>query len=178
MWHGADRAENRRLLKKSDVVVTSYAILRRDIDELSKVRFRYVILDEAQFIKNWATTTAKSVNKCRDAINKGKTTGDPKACATADTKAAAKIEKAAQKVRDAVLASCSVASLAEVDICGAGVGGIATVLDAQSCLVEVGRFVRSPKRFVRDVKVALKTLLGRTRPGVRLLSVWSRSHRH
>jgi glycosyltransferase involved in cell wall biosynthesis len=46
------------------------------------------------------------------------------------------------------------------------------------CLVEVGRFVRSPKRFVRDVKVALKTLLGRTRPGVRLLSVWSRSHRH
>ncbi|MBA3549325.1 MAG: DEAD/DEAH box helicase [Nannocystis sp.] len=59
-WHGADRAESRRLLKKADIVVTTYAILRRDIDELSKIRFRYAILDEAQYIKNWATTTAKS----------------------------------------------------------------------------------------------------------------------
>jgi len=60
VWHGSDRGENRRLLKKTDIVVTSYAILRRDIEELAKVRFRYVILDEAQYIKNWTTTTAKS----------------------------------------------------------------------------------------------------------------------
>lgn len=60
VWHGAERAENRRLLKRTDVVVTSYAILRRDIEELSKLRFRYVILDEAQYIKNWTTSTAKS----------------------------------------------------------------------------------------------------------------------
>lgn len=60
VWHGSDRGENRRLLKKTDVVVTSYSIMRRDIDELSKVRFRYVILDEAQYIKNWTTSTAKS----------------------------------------------------------------------------------------------------------------------
>ncbi|MEZ4450783.1 MAG: DEAD/DEAH box helicase [Nannocystaceae bacterium] len=60
MWHGPERAENRRLLKKSDVIVTSYALLRRDIDELAKIHFRYVILDEAQYIKNWATSTAKS----------------------------------------------------------------------------------------------------------------------
>ncbi|MCX4247617.1 DEAD/DEAH box helicase [Paraliomyxa miuraensis] len=60
VWHGSERGENRRLLKKTDVVVTSYAILRRDIEELSKLRFRYVILDEAQYIKNWTTTTAKS----------------------------------------------------------------------------------------------------------------------
>jgi superfamily II DNA or RNA helicase len=60
VWHGSDRAENRRLLKKSDVVVTSYALLRRDIEELKKIRFRYVILDEAQYIKNWTTSTAKS----------------------------------------------------------------------------------------------------------------------
>ena len=65
VWHGADRAENRRLLKKTDVVVTSYSILRRDIDELSKVRFRYVILDEAQYIKNWTTSTAKSAKKLK-----------------------------------------------------------------------------------------------------------------
>nr|WP_276599065.1 DEAD/DEAH box helicase [Nannocystis sp. SCPEA4] len=62
-WHGADRAENRRMLKKADIVVTTYAILRRDIDELSKIRWRYAILDEAQYIKNWATTTAKSAKQ-------------------------------------------------------------------------------------------------------------------
>ncbi|MCY1011223.1 SNF2-related protein [Nannocystis pusilla] len=62
-WHGAERAENRRMLKKADIVVTTYAILRRDIDELSKIRWRYAILDEAQYIKNWATTTAKSAKQ-------------------------------------------------------------------------------------------------------------------
>jgi superfamily II DNA or RNA helicase len=65
VWHGVDRAENRRLLKKTDVVVTSYAILRRDIDDLVKIRFRYVILDEAQYIKNWTTSTAKSAKKLK-----------------------------------------------------------------------------------------------------------------
>jgi len=60
VWHGAEREENRRLLKRTDVVVTSYAIMRRDVDELAKVRFRYLILDEAQYIKNWTTSTAKS----------------------------------------------------------------------------------------------------------------------
>jgi superfamily II DNA or RNA helicase/glycine/D-amino acid oxidase-like deaminating enzyme len=65
VWHGAERAENRRLLKKSDIIVTTYAILRRDIDELSKLRFRYALLDEAQNIKNWATTTAKSAKQLK-----------------------------------------------------------------------------------------------------------------
>ncbi|PRQ04461.1 DEAD/DEAH box helicase [Enhygromyxa salina] len=65
VWHGADRGENRRLLKKTDVVVTSYAILRRDIEDLIKIRFRYVILDEAQYIKNWTTSTAKSAKKLK-----------------------------------------------------------------------------------------------------------------
>ena len=64
-WHGAERAENRRLLKKADIVVTTYAILRRDIEELSKIRFRYAILDEAQYIKNWATSTAKSAKQLK-----------------------------------------------------------------------------------------------------------------
>ncbi|EDM78816.1 SNF2/helicase domain protein [Plesiocystis pacifica SIR-1] len=63
VWHGVDRSENLRLLKKTDVIVTSYAILRRDIDELSKIRFRYAILDEAQYIKNWTTSTAKAAKR-------------------------------------------------------------------------------------------------------------------
>ncbi|MBK8235980.1 MAG: DEAD/DEAH box helicase family protein [Deltaproteobacteria bacterium] len=65
VWHGPERMENARLLKKTDVIVTSYAILRRDIDELSKIRFRYVILDEAQYIKNWTTSTAKSAKQLK-----------------------------------------------------------------------------------------------------------------
>jgi len=65
VWHGQDRAENRRLLKRTDVIVTTYAIMRRDIDELAKIRFRYVMLDEAQYIKNWTTGTAKSAKKLK-----------------------------------------------------------------------------------------------------------------
>lgn len=65
VWHGQERAENRRLLKRTDVIVTSYSILRRDIEELVKIRFRYVILDEAQYIKNWTTSTAKSAKKLK-----------------------------------------------------------------------------------------------------------------
>ncbi len=65
MWYGPDRAENRRLLKKRDIIVTSYALLRRDIDELVKINFRYVILDEAQYIKNWTTSTAKSARRLK-----------------------------------------------------------------------------------------------------------------
>ncbi len=76
VWHGPDRMENARLLAKSDLVVTSYAILRRDIDELSKVSFRYAILDEAQYIKNWTTATAKSAKKL-DAQHRLALTGTP-----------------------------------------------------------------------------------------------------
>lgn len=60
VWHGEDRSENLRLLNKTDVVVTSYALLRRDIEALGKIKWRYVLLDEAQYIKNWTTSTAKS----------------------------------------------------------------------------------------------------------------------
>lgn len=84
--------------------------------------------------------TAKGVGKCRDSINKGKTLGDPKNCAATDPKASLKIESAAQKLRDVVAASCS-SVLSEIDICGAGVGGVATIPDAQACLVEAAQEV-------------------------------------
>lgn len=85
-------------------------------------------------------TTAKLVGKCRDSINKGKTLGDPKNCATADPKASVKIASAAQKLRDVIAASCS-SVLAEIDICGGGVGGIATIPDAQACLADAAQEV-------------------------------------
>lgn len=38
--------------KKPDVIFTTYGIIRRDYEELQKIQFEYLILDEAQNIKN------------------------------------------------------------------------------------------------------------------------------
>ena len=47
-YHGP----NRRLDQGADVVVTTYGLLRRDRDELAEVDWKYLVLDEAQNIKN------------------------------------------------------------------------------------------------------------------------------
>ncbi|MBX5484012.1 MAG: SNF2 helicase associated domain-containing protein [Myxococcaceae bacterium] len=60
IWHGQDRKEKVEQLKSMDVVLTSYALVRRDVAELSEVGFRYVILDEAQNIKNADSATAQA----------------------------------------------------------------------------------------------------------------------
>jgi hypothetical protein len=48
-----------------DLVLTTYGTLRRDIALLEKIAFDYVILDEAQAIKNAQTDSAKSVRLLR-----------------------------------------------------------------------------------------------------------------
>lgn len=48
-------------IKKYDVVITSYSLLQKDIEQYKKVKFGYAILDEAQHIKNRGTRNAKSV---------------------------------------------------------------------------------------------------------------------
>lgn len=48
-------------VKKYDVVVTSYSLLQKDIESHEKISYGYVILDEAQHIKNRSTRNAKSV---------------------------------------------------------------------------------------------------------------------
>jgi superfamily II DNA or RNA helicase len=60
VWHGQDRRERAEQLREMDLVLTSYALVRRDVEELSKVGFRYVILDEAQNIKNADSATAQA----------------------------------------------------------------------------------------------------------------------
>lgn len=47
-------------IASSDLVLTTYGTLRRDIFELQKVDFDYVILDEAQAIKNSSSQAAKA----------------------------------------------------------------------------------------------------------------------
>lgn len=52
-------------IEKYDIVITSYALLRRDIDELKKINFRSIILDESQNIKNYESLTAQSAKQLR-----------------------------------------------------------------------------------------------------------------
>ena len=61
--YGARRENMFKEIKNADVVITTYALLRRDLDELLKYEFNAVILDEAQNIKNPNTITARSVRK-------------------------------------------------------------------------------------------------------------------
>lgn len=56
-----ERAEIIHNHQNSDVLVTSYDLLKRDIAEYEGVKFNYQILDEAQYIKNYNTAAAKSV---------------------------------------------------------------------------------------------------------------------
>ncbi|APR79422.1 Helicase, SNF2/RAD54 family protein [Minicystis rosea] len=65
LWHGADRHANADEVQKAEVVITSYALLRRDEDFLSKLDLTYAILDEAQHIKNPMSATAAAAKKLR-----------------------------------------------------------------------------------------------------------------
>lgn len=49
----------------SDAVLVTYGTLRRDITELATVQFDYVVLDEAQTIKNATTASAKAARLLR-----------------------------------------------------------------------------------------------------------------
>lgn len=48
-------------LSEYDVIITTYPLIRRDIEHYSAYRFKFCILDEAQHIKNPASRNAKSV---------------------------------------------------------------------------------------------------------------------
>lgn len=58
--HGVDRAKNFEHFGDYDLVLTTYATMRLDIAELAKTEFEYVILDEAQAIKNAGSLVAKA----------------------------------------------------------------------------------------------------------------------
>jgi SNF2 family DNA or RNA helicase len=55
----------RQQIPQHDLIVTNYALLRRDLEALKKFEFRAVILDEAQFIKNPAAQVSQSVKQLR-----------------------------------------------------------------------------------------------------------------
>ncbi len=61
--HGGSRASKLEQVGAADLVVTTYAVLRRDIGRLASMRFRCVVLDEAQNVKSSVTATARAAQR-------------------------------------------------------------------------------------------------------------------
>jgi SNF2 family DNA or RNA helicase len=73
---GANRQTLFQKIQDSDLVITSYPLLRRDIDLYRGIRFTTAILDEAQHIKNPDTQNAQAAVAIR-ADNRFVLTGTP-----------------------------------------------------------------------------------------------------
>ena len=67
--HGSaeERKEQIENIKKYNLVITSYDLLKRDIEEYKKqnIDFKYIIADEAQYIKNNNTQNAKAIKEIK-----------------------------------------------------------------------------------------------------------------
>ncbi|MDD2650789.1 MAG: DEAD/DEAH box helicase, partial [Candidatus Cloacimonetes bacterium] len=72
------KEERHALLENMNVqvVLASYAIIQNDLTDLEKFKFHYVIIDEAQHIKNPTTLRAKAIKKL-NSVHKLALTGTP-----------------------------------------------------------------------------------------------------
>ncbi|SMC82430.1 Superfamily II DNA or RNA helicase, SNF2 family [Sporomusa malonica] len=61
----SERLEQLKDIDNADLVITSYGLIKRDIDFYEKRSFKYCFLDEAQHIKNPNTLNAKSVKQIK-----------------------------------------------------------------------------------------------------------------
>jgi superfamily II DNA or RNA helicase len=61
--YGGGRNAKTERIAESDLVVTTYPVLRRDIDRLAHVRLRCAIFDEAQNVKNAGTATTRAARR-------------------------------------------------------------------------------------------------------------------
>lgn len=61
LYTGTNRDKNFTNFSKYDIIITSYGIVRIDLDLLKIFRFNYIILDESQAIKNPTSNIAKAV---------------------------------------------------------------------------------------------------------------------
>ena len=60
---GPDRKSLFKKIPQYDVIITSYALIRRDIKHFKDLNFRYIVLDESQNIKNATSQTAQAVKE-------------------------------------------------------------------------------------------------------------------
>jgi superfamily II DNA or RNA helicase len=63
--HGPERHAKFDQISEHDLVITSYALIRRDADKYRELEFDTVVLDEAQHIKNRQTQNAQAVKAVR-----------------------------------------------------------------------------------------------------------------
>lgn len=73
---GPTRAREAKTLANAGLILTSHATLVRDVKLLSELEFDYIVLDEAQAIKNESTATARAARAIR-ARNRLALTGTP-----------------------------------------------------------------------------------------------------
>jgi superfamily II DNA or RNA helicase len=76
VFHGFEREKNAAELKKYDLIITSYGTAAVDIEFLYGIRYHYLILDEAQAIKNPFSQKFKMV-MLFEAYNRIALTGTP-----------------------------------------------------------------------------------------------------
>lgn len=57
----AERTRKLRNAKEFEIVITSYPLLQKDISVYTEMEFEHCVIDEAQYIKNPSTRTAKCV---------------------------------------------------------------------------------------------------------------------
>ncbi|MEL7020667.1 MAG: DEAD/DEAH box helicase, partial [Bacteroidota bacterium] len=60
---GAKRHKDLKLLRRFDVLLTTYQTALRDVELLRQVRWEYVILDESQYIKNKNSKIFKAISQ-------------------------------------------------------------------------------------------------------------------
>lgn len=63
----SERKKKIQEIDNYDIVITSYDLLKRDIELYldKKYKFRYIIADEAQYLKNSNTQNAKAIKKVK-----------------------------------------------------------------------------------------------------------------
>ena len=86
-------------------------------------------------------TVFKTAAKCRDAINKGKRSLNPTTCVADDAKLSAKIDKAEAKLLEVLVSRCTPDAVAQLDVCGLGVGGANSVAMVADCALRLSREV-------------------------------------
>lgn len=59
-YHGGRRGDLGLLTERANVIVTTYSVLVRDLPQFSAARFHYIVLDEAQAIKNPRSQSAQA----------------------------------------------------------------------------------------------------------------------
>ncbi|GHB78013.1 DEAD/DEAH box helicase [Persicitalea jodogahamensis] len=67
LYTGTYREKNTDIFNEYDLILTSYGIVRMDVDLLKNFRFNYLILDESQAIKNPTSGVSKAVMKLQAA---------------------------------------------------------------------------------------------------------------